>query len=98
MRARPGHVGVTRPVTRLAAATGDASAALHRLADAVTRSRPGRGGHLWSHVWALADAARLGRHLGDPRHGPWQEEAITTAQRCGMRALTSQLLQNAHST
>jgi DNA-binding SARP family transcriptional activator len=76
-----------------AAASGDPGAALHHLADAVTRSRPARGGHLWSHVWALTDAARLGRRLGDPRHAAWQEEALTTAQRCGMRALTSQLLQ-----
>ena len=76
-----------------AAASGDLSAALRYLADAVTRSHPARGGHLWSHVWALADAARLGRHLGDPRHLAWQEEALATAQRCGMRALTGQLLQ-----
>jgi len=75
-----------------AAASGDLSAALHHLADAVTRSRPSRGGHLWSHVWALADAAPLGRRLGDPRHVAWQEEALATAQRCGMRSLTSQLL------
>ena len=83
------------PPLEHAAAAGDLSAALQYLADAVTRSRPARGGHLWSHVWALADAAPLGRHLGDPRHVAWQEEALTTAQRCGMRALTSQLLQNA---
>jgi Homocysteine S-methyltransferase len=78
-----------------AAASGDPGAALHYLAGAVTRSRPSRGGHLWSHVWALTDAARLGRHLGDPRHVGWQEEALATAQRCGMRALTGQLLQPA---
>jgi hypothetical protein len=76
-----------------AAAVGDLSAALHHLADAVTRSRPTRGGHLWSHVWAMTDAARLGRRLGDPRHVAWQEDALATTQRCGMRALTSQLLQ-----
>jgi len=76
-----------------AAASGDQSAALHHLADAVTRSRPARGGHLWSHVWAMTEAARLGRRLGDPRHMAWQEEALTTAERCGMRALTSQLRQ-----
>ena len=76
---------------RHAAASGDPGAALRYLADAVTRSRPARGGHLWSHVWALTDAARLGRRLGDPRHAAWQEEALATAQRCGMRALTSQL-------
>src|SRR5215469_1401934 len=78
-----------------AAASREPDAALHHLADAVTRSRPSRGGHLWSHVWALTDAARLGRHLGDPRHVTWQDEALATAQRCGMRALASQLLQNA---
>jgi DNA-binding SARP family transcriptional activator len=76
-----------------AAASGDPDATLTHLADAVTRSRPARGGHLWSHVWALADAARLGRRLGDPRHVAWQEEGLATAQRCRMRALTSQLLQ-----
>jgi tetratricopeptide (TPR) repeat protein len=78
-----------------AAASGDLSTTLHYLADAVTRSRPNRGGHLWSHVWAMTDAAPLGRRLGDPRHVAWQEEALATAQRCGMRALTDQLLQNA---
>jgi tetratricopeptide (TPR) repeat protein len=77
-----------------AAASGDLDAALQYLADAVACGRPSRGGHLWSHVWAMTDAARLGRHLGDPRHAAWQEEALSTAQRCGMRALTSQL-QNA---
>jgi DNA-binding SARP family transcriptional activator len=77
-----------------AVAAGELSAALPYLADAVTRSRPARGGHLWSHVWALADAARLGRRLSDPRHVAWQDEALATAQRCGMRALTSQLLQD----
>lgn len=68
-------------------------AALRYLADAVTRSLPARGGHLWSHVWALTDAARLGCRLGDPRHTAWQEEALATAQGCGMRALTAELLQ-----
>ena len=43
----------------------------------------------------MTDAARLGRYLGDPRHVAWQEEALATAQRCGMRALASQLLQDA---
>ena len=76
-----------------AATAGDLSAALQYLADAVTRSRPARGGHLWSHVWAMTDAARLGRRLDDPRHVAWQDEALATAQRCGMRALTSRLLQ-----
>jgi len=78
-----------------AAASGDLSAALQHLAEAVTRSRPGRRGHLWSHVWALADAARLGRQLGDTRHVAWLEEALATAQRCGMRALAGQLLPGA---
>ena len=74
------------------AASGDPGAALHHLADAVARSRPARGGHLWSHVWAMTDAARLGLRLSDPRHVAWLEEALAIAQRCGMRALTSQLL------
>jgi hypothetical protein len=42
----------------------------------------------------LTDAARLGRRLSDPRHVAWQDEALATAQRCGMRALTSLLLQD----
>ena len=46
-------------------------------------------------IGALADAARLGRELGDPRHAAWQQEALATAQRCGMRALASQLLPGA---
>jgi DNA-binding SARP family transcriptional activator len=73
-------------------AVGDPSAALRYLADAATRSLPARGGHLWSHVWALTDAVRLGRRLGDPRHPAWWEDALATAQSCGMRALTTQLL------
>src|SRR5215472_6123079 len=81
------------PPLEHAAAAGDLSAALQYLADAVTRSRPARGGHLWSHVWALTDGERLGRRLGDPRHVAWQDEALATAQRCGIRALTSQRLQ-----
>jgi hypothetical protein len=43
----------------------------------------------------MTDAARLGRQLGDPRPVAWQEEALATAQRCGMRALAGQLLQDA---
>jgi len=81
-----------------ALAIDDPSAALHHLADAVTRSRPSHGGHLWSHVWALTDAAHFGRDFGDPRHAAWQEEALTTAQRCGMRALTDQMLLQAATT
>jgi DNA-binding SARP family transcriptional activator len=74
-----------------AAASGEPAAALRHLADAITRSHPVRGGHLWSHVWALADAADLGHREGDPRHAAWREEALVTAQRCGMRALTGRL-------
>jgi hypothetical protein len=85
----PNHLSLASP----AGDHEEPAAALQYLADAVTRSRPARGGHLWSHVWALSDAARLGRRLGDPRHVAWQDEALATAQRCGMRALTSQLLQ-----
>jgi hypothetical protein len=59
----------------------------------VTRSLPARGGHLWSHVWALTDAVRLGLRLGDPRHVTWQAEALAHAQRCGMRVPAGQLLQ-----
>jgi hypothetical protein len=85
-----GNLGGTRSGLH-AAKAGDLNAALQYLADAVARSSPARGGHLWSHVWALTDAARVGRRLGDPRHVAWQDEALATAQRCGMRALASQL-------
>jgi len=76
-----------------AAAAGDDTSALSRLADAITRSRPQRGGHLWSHVWALTDAVPLARRAGDPRARAWHDEALTTAQRSGMRSLARDLLQ-----
>jgi DNA-binding SARP family transcriptional activator len=75
-----------------AAAAGHDASALAHLADAVTRSRPRRGGHLWSHVWALTDGVRIARRSGDTRAEGWYDEALVTAQRCGMRALTGQLL------
>jgi hypothetical protein len=57
-----------------AAALDDLDSALGHLGDAVTRSRPQRGGHLWSHVWALTDAVRTpvvqgihARGLGETR-------------------------------
>ena len=75
-----------------AEAAGDDASALAHLADAVTRSRPQRGGHLWSHVWALTDGVRIARRSGDPRAEGWYDEALVTAQRCGMRALTGQLV------
>jgi DNA-binding SARP family transcriptional activator len=76
-----------------ATAVGDETSALGHLADAITRSRPQRGGHLWSHVWALTEAVPLARRAGDPRGQSWHDEALTTAQRCGMRSLARDLLQ-----
>jgi tetratricopeptide (TPR) repeat protein len=76
-----------------AVAVGDSTAALTHLADAVTRSHPRRGGHLWSHVWALTDIIPLARRAGDPHAQAWHDEALTIAQRSGMRSLTSHLLQ-----
>jgi hypothetical protein len=76
-----------------AAAAGDEASALSHLADAITRSRPQRGGHLWSHVWALTDTVPLARRTGDPRAPAWHDEALTTAQRSGMRSLARDLLQ-----
>ena len=76
-----------------AIAAGDEAAALSHLADAITRSRPQRGGHLWSHVWALTQAVPLARRAGDPRTQSWHDEALTTAQRSGMRSLARDLLQ-----
>jgi hypothetical protein len=76
-----------------AAAAGDDTAALTHLADAIARSHPQRGGHLWSHVWALTDTIPLARRAGDPRAQAWHDEALTIAQRSGMRSLTRQLLQ-----
>ncbi len=58
----------------------------------MTRSRPHRGGHLWSHVWALTDTVPLARRAGDPRAPAWHDEALTTAQRSGMRSLARDLL------
>jgi len=75
-----------------AEAAGDDAAALAHLADAVTRSRPQRGGHLWSHVWALIDGIRIARRSSDARAEGWYDEALATAQRYGMRALTGQLI------
>jgi DNA-binding SARP family transcriptional activator len=76
-----------------AAAAGDEASALSHLADAITRSRPQRGGHLWSHVWALTQAVPLARRAADPQAEPWYDEALTTAQRSGMRSLARDLLQ-----
>ena len=55
--------------------------------------RPYRGGHLWSHVWALTDTVPLARRAGGPRALAWHNEALTTAQRSGMRSLARDLLQ-----
>jgi hypothetical protein len=74
-----------------AAAVGDETSALSRLADAITRSRPQRGGHLWSHVWALAAAVPFARRARDPRAPDWHDEALTIAQRSGMRSLADEL-------
>jgi len=76
-----------------AAAAGDETSALSHLADAITRSRPQRGGHLWSHVWALTAAIPLARRAADPRGPAWHDEALTTAQRSGMRSLAGELRQ-----
>jgi len=76
-----------------AAAAGEEASALGHLADAITRSRPQRGGHLWSHVWALTQAVPLARRAGDRRAQSWHDEALTTAQRSGMRSLPRDLLQ-----
>jgi len=75
-----------------ASAVGDDASALAHLVDAITRSRPQRGGHLWSHVWALTAGVRIARCSGDLRAEGWYDEAIVIAQRCGMRALTDQLV------
>ncbi|MGV1010532.1 MAG: AfsR/SARP family transcriptional regulator [Dermatophilaceae bacterium] len=75
-----------------AEASGDNASAMQHLTDAVTRSRPQRGGHLWSHVWALTDAVRLARTTDEPRAENWYDEALATAQRCGMHTLANQLL------
>jgi DNA-binding SARP family transcriptional activator len=84
-------------LARRAEAVGDDEAALDYACDAIARSRPERGGHLWSRVWALSDASRIAVRVGDRRAEGWHAEALATAQRCGMRGLTSQLLQLAYS-
>jgi DNA-binding SARP family transcriptional activator len=73
------------------AARGDLSTAVGHAADAIQRSRPERGGHLWSHVWALTDASALANSFGDQRAGVWRAEALATALRCGMRGLAARL-------
>jgi DNA-binding SARP family transcriptional activator len=73
------------------AARGDPSAAVNHAADAIHRSRPERGGHLWSHVWALADGTNLALQTADARAAEWREEALTTALRCGMRGLAARV-------
>jgi DNA-binding SARP family transcriptional activator len=78
-------------LARLASARGDAAAAVQHAADAVHRSRRERGGHLWSHVWALTDATELARSQGDERAVAWRNEALATALRCGMRGLAARL-------
>jgi DNA-binding SARP family transcriptional activator len=78
-------------LARLATARGDLAAALERFADTDRRSSPDRGGHLWSRVWALSDAAALARAARDPRADPWHTEALAAAQRSGMRDLLEKL-------
>jgi DNA-binding SARP family transcriptional activator len=79
----------THGLARLASTRGDNTAALAHYADVVIRSDPSRGGHLWSRVWALADATTAARSAGDDRAERWYEEALVTAQRCGMRDLVA---------
>jgi len=71
-------------LARLASAGGDTGTALTGYADTIHRSSPQRGGHLWSRVWALVDAAAAARAAGDERAGAWYREALETAQRTGM--------------
>jgi DNA-binding SARP family transcriptional activator len=73
------------------AARGDPASAVDHAADAIHRSRPERGGHLWSHVWALTDGAALATQAADARAADWRDEALTTALRCGMRGLAARL-------
>jgi len=73
-------------------AIGDHRTAVTHLADAVARSRPERGGHLWSRVWAIIDAVRVARQVGDTRGETWYADGLATAQRCGMRQLADDLL------
>jgi tetratricopeptide (TPR) repeat protein len=72
-----GHVAVAEgnldaawELLEQAVAAGDEASALSHLADAITRSRPQRGGHLWSHVWALTQAVPLARRAADPGPSP----------------------------
>jgi DNA-binding SARP family transcriptional activator len=80
-------------LAKLAAARGDEADALRRFAEADERSDPMRGGHLWSRVWALADAARVAAMIGDARATAWRDEALLTAQRAGMRELAASLVE-----
>jgi hypothetical protein len=73
------------------AACSDARAAVNHAADAIHRSRPERGGHLWSHVWALTDGTELASLAADSRATHWRDEALTTALRCGMHGLAVRL-------
>jgi DNA-binding SARP family transcriptional activator len=73
------------------AARGDLPAAVQHAADAIHRGRPERGGHLWSYVWALTDAAALARATADQRSTAWHDEALAIAQRRGMRWLAARL-------
>jgi hypothetical protein len=41
----------------------------------------------------LTDTVPLARRAGDPRAAGWHDEALTTAQRSGMRSLARDLLQ-----
>jgi hypothetical protein len=66
-------------------------ALLGHAADAIHRSRPERGGHLWSHVWALTDASTLASLFADARAATWHDEALATTLRCGMRGLAARL-------
>jgi DNA-binding SARP family transcriptional activator len=81
----------THGLALLASSRGDRAAALAQYTEVVRRSEPGRGGHLWSRVWALTDAVTTARASGDHRAESWYDEALTTAQRCGMRDLVEAL-------
>ena len=53
------------------------------------RGWPARTG---GRVWALTQAVPLARRAADPRAQSWHDEALTTAQRSGMRSLVRDLL------